>query len=399
LEAYDYYLRGNEYFYRGNTEENFTIADQMYQKAVELDPNFALAYAKLSQVQTAMYWFYYDRTEDRLAKAKESADNALKVKSNLPEAHLALGWYHYQGRLDYERALEEFAIVKQSQPNNSEAIHGSGAAQRRQGNWDQALRNFEKAAKLDPRSPYMAQDLGETYWLMRRYPDAERYLGRTMSLAPDWYVPYWYKVWLYLNWQGSTQKAQEVLHEASVDEIKLQALSVALDEFDGDYQAALDGLLSAPQEFVNDQFRYRPVSLAYAEIYGLMGKRRLEQAYYDSARIVLESKVKEHPEDPRYHSALGIAYAGVGRKNEATREGRKATEMLPVSREAWRGTVLLQDLARIYVMVGDYDSAVNQLEYLLSIPSELSVPLLRLDPKWSPLRDTARFQKLLKQGT
>lgn len=127
-----------------------------------------------------------------------------------------------------------------------------------------------------------------------------------------------------------------------------------------------------------------------------MGDQQAEQAYYESARNILESKIQERPEDARLHSSLGIAYAGLGRKQDAIREGKLAVELLPVARDAWKGLYRIEDLARIYVMVGEFDAAIDQLEYLLSIPGELSIPLLRLDPAWDPLRDHPRFKKLLE---
>ena len=120
------------------------------------------------------------------------------------------------------------------------------------------------------------------------------------------------------------------------------------------------------------------------------------QAAYDSARNILESKIQERPEDARFHSSLGIAYAGLGRKQDAIREGKLAVELLPVTKEAWKGLYRIEDLARIYVMVGEHDLAINKLEKLLSIPSELSIPLLQLDPAWNPLRDHPRFKKLIE---
>jgi serine/threonine-protein kinase len=126
-----------------------------------------------------------------------------------------------------------------------------------------------------------------------------------------------------------------------------------------------------------------------------MGNRQLEQAYYDSARGIVETRIREHPDDPRYRSALGIAYAGLGRKDDAIREGELAVELLPMSKEAWRGAWRVEDLARIYTMVGEYDAAIDQLEILLAVPSNTAVPMLRIDPTWDPLRGHPRFQRLL----
>ncbi len=120
-----------------------------------------------------------------------------------------------------------------------------------------------------------------------------------------------------------------------------------------------------------------------------------EQAYYDSTRSMLETRIQERPDDERYRSALGIAYAGLGRKEDAIREGELAVELLPMSKEAWRGAHRVEDLARIYAMVGEYDAAIDRLESLLAVPSITAVPMLRIDPLWDPLRDNPRFQALL----
>ncbi len=167
--------------------------------------------------------------------------------------------------------------------------------------------------------------------------------------------------------------------------------------FDRNYSAALDQLAHTPAEVIDNQFGYIPRSLWYAQVYKLMGQGDLARAYYDSARVLLEAKLQEDPEDPRYHSTLGIAYAGLGRREEAIREGKLAVEILPLSRDAYYGPHFILDLARIYAMLGEQDAAVDQLELLLSIPSEITVPLLRLDPVWDPLREHPRFQGLVEK--
>jgi serine/threonine protein kinase/tetratricopeptide (TPR) repeat protein len=403
LEAYDYYLRGNDYlFYRGYADAR--IAAQMYEKAVELDSTFALAYAQLSRAQTDLYWFYYDRTTECLARAKIAVDKALQLDPDLPEAHLALGWYHYHGYLDYEQALEQFAIVQKQQPNNADLLLGIAAVQRRQGKFEQAIINFKKASELDPRSSQLAFNAGETYALMRYYTQAEPYFDHAISLTPDWPLPYVYKALLYLSWHGSTEKARAILKKASHSigsaDHPLSVLDlVLLDLLDRKYQEALDRLSFASSEAFEAQFYYIPKAQLYAGIYGLMDRPQLERANYDAARSILEIKIKQRPEDARLHGSLGIAYAGLGRKQEAIREAEKAVELLPVSKEAYRGCFRVKDLAHVYVMVGEYDAAIDRLEFLLSFPGWISIPLLRLDPIWDPLRDHPRFQKLLEGGT
>ena len=129
-----------------------------------------------------------------------------------------------------------------------------------------------------------------------------------------------------------------------------------------------------------------------------MNKKEPAKKYYDEARSILESKIEEQPEDARFHSSLGIAFAGLGRKEDAIREGKLAVELLPVTKEAINGLLKVKNLASIYVMVGEFDAAIDQLEYMLSIPASLSIPLLRLDPAWDPLRDHRRFKRLLEEG-
>ena len=402
MEAYDYYLRGDEYLYRGYLENDFRIAIQMYEKAIELDPTFALAYTRLARAHDKMYWLYHGRSEERLAVEKQAVDKAFQLNPNLPEAHMALGWYYYHGYLDYDRALEQFAIARKSQPNNSKILEGIGYVQRRQGKFEQALVNIKRASELDPLSSVLAMSLTGTFMHLRKYPEAERYCERIILLRPDWDKGYARKAQLHLLWEGKTEKARAVLEEAlqnvkSAENADIFNSLVDVDVFDGNYEEAFDRL-SLKSKDIDNQHYFVPNARRYALISGYMNKNELAKKYYDEARSFLESKIQERPEDARFHSSLGIAYAGLGRKEDALREGKLGVKLLPVSKEAMRGLSRVEDLARIYVMVGEYDEAIDQLEYLLSIPSRLTIPLLRLDPAWDPLRNHPRFKKLIESN-
>jgi serine/threonine-protein kinase len=403
MEAYDYYLRGNEHYNRGYLVNELRSAIRMYEKAVELDQTFALAYAQLSGAHVEMYWFYHDRSKECLSMAKEAVDKAFLLNPDLPEVRVALGQYYYHGHLDYGRALEEFGIARKSQPNNGRLLRFIGYVQRRQGKMEQALVNIKRASQLDPLSCLPTLEVAETLMLLRKYAEAERYYERAISLSSDVPSAYNFKAQLYLLWEGSTEKARAVLEEASQnigslkdDFILLRRVLLAI--FDRDCEKALDRLSIGSSEVFETQFCFIPKAQLYAQVNGLMGKRQLEQDYYESARRILETKMQERPRDARLHSSLGIAYAGLGRKKEAVREGKEALELLPVSKEAWGGLYRIEDLARIYVMTGEFDAAIEQIEFLLSVPGEMSIPLLRLDPAWDPLRDHARFKKLLEGG-
>jgi serine/threonine protein kinase/tetratricopeptide (TPR) repeat protein len=403
IKAYECYLRGNEYIDRSDLENYVSVAVQMYEEAVELDPSFALAYARLSEAHLLMYWFYYDRSRERLAMAKKAVDEALRLNPKLPEVSIALGWYYYQGYLDFDRALEQFAIARKNQPNNSKLFEGIASVQRRQGKFRESLANFEKALSLDPLNKPLYAGAGETLILLRNYSKAENYFDRCLLITPDWPEPYYCKALIRLLSEGSIEKARGILKDAlpkigSVEDPYFVRISVLLDVFDRKYQKALERLSTETSEIIESQFFFIPKSLLYAQIYGFMGNREVEQRYYTSAQTILESKIREDPNDARFHSSLGITYAGLGRKDDAIREGRLAVELLPVTKDAWIGSWRLEDLAHIYTMVGEYDLATEQLEYLLSIPCEVSIPLLRLDPIWDPLRDLPRFQKLIGSG-
>ena len=398
-QAYDYYLRGNEYYNRSYLEIDSRIAIRMYEKAVELDPTFALAYARLSMIHVRMYWFPYDRSKERLALAKQAVDKAFQLNPELPEAHVALGFYHYWGHLDYDHALEQFAIARKSRPNNSSLLSGIGWVQRRQGKFEQALANLKRACELDPLSALLMVQIGETFLLLRKYPEAERYFNRAILWAPDVPTPYGMKVRLYLLWEGTTDKARAVLEKA-LENVKLTENSfinslVTLDVYDRNYQEALDRL-SSKSEDIDSIFSFIPNALRCAQIYRYMGNNQKAKEYYEQAIDILKSKIAEDPNDARFHSSLGIAYAGLCRKEDAIREGKRGFELLPVTKDAWEGLYRVRALAKIYVMVGEYDAAMEKIKYLLSIPGEISVPLLGLDPAWNPLRNHPRFKKLLE---
>jgi len=403
-EAYDYYLRGLVYSARSQTEEDQRNAVQMFAKAVELDSGFTLAYADLSRTHVGMYWFYYDRTEERLAKAKQAVDKAFELSPDSPGAHRAMGWYYYHGLLDYDRALQHFRIALETLKDNSDLLLGIAAVQRRQGKLEEAVADFKKSLDIDPRSATNAYNLAESYVLLRNYIEAVPYLDRAIAISPDWHSPYTLKAKLYVRWLGSTGSAREVLEMAprrpglsTYRYRELVLASILLDVYDGDYQAALDQLSLMTSDAFESQFYFIPIFQLYAQLYGLMGRQELEHVFYDSACGLLETRIQAEPHDARFHSALGIAYAGLGRVQKATSAAEKAVELLPVSDEAYRGYFRAKDLAQVHAMVGETDAAIDGLEFLLSIPGDLSVPLLRLDPTWDPLRDHPRFQALLEK--
>jgi tetratricopeptide (TPR) repeat protein len=169
-----------------------------------------------------------------------------------------------------------------------------------------------------------------------------------------------------------------------------------IDIYEGKYEDALKDISLFKFDVIQTEFYFRLKYLYNATIYGLMNKPELEHAYYDSARIFLKKRIIDFPGDQRLYSSLGIAYAGLGLNEKAISEGEKAVKLLPVSKEAYKGPFLIEDLAQIYVMAGKYDEAIKQIKYLLSIPGFLSTKILELDPRWAPLRNLPEFKKMME---
>lgn len=398
-EAYDNYLRGMEYQHRSNNERDLLVAVEKFSRAVELDPNFAWAYAALSGVHSAVYWEYYDHTEDRLRKTKETAERALALDPDLPEAHAAMGFYYYHGLRDYESARREFDRGLAVEPRNEDLLIGRGSVARRIGMWDDALADIGKSVESDPRATVLLGEYAVTCARVRKYDEAEKYLDRALELAPLSGDAYFNKAEIALLRDGSAAKACGLFNEARSRKIdgsdsRYVYWSVMADECAGRFQDALDGLAAQQANVFPAQEQYIPRDLFQARLCGFLGRAKDARGHYDAARLILEKEAGKHPEDPRVHSSLGIVYAGLGRKEEAIREGKTATGLLPVSRDALIGPLFVRDLAEIYAMVGERRAAVEQLGYLLSIPSETSVPYCRIDPAWTPLHGDPEFRKL-----
>jgi tetratricopeptide (TPR) repeat protein len=395
-EAYDYYLRGNDYFERGYGERTLRVAEEMYEKALRLDPGFASAWAGLSQVHDGLYWFYYDRSDKRLAAVKETAERSLRLEPDLPAAHVAMGFYYYHGLLDYDRALKEFAIALER--GHRSVAAAIGFVQRRQGKWPEALANLQKAFALDPRSATLAWEVAGTHWVLRSYAEAERYVRRAIELGPEQAGPYGYLAAVYLSWKGDRAAIRKAIAEG-LTRVSADEIVPTLSQF-GFWQVLLiaaeeDSTLrvSPPKRsFGSDTAAYFEWRAALA---GAGRQGRLQQIYADSARVLLEARVKSRPEDPVFHGRLGIAYAILGRKPDAVREGKAGVELLPLAKDANHGVFPIYFLARIYAMVGEQEAAVEQLGFLLSVPSFLSIPWLRADPTWDLIRANPGFKKLI----
>ncbi|UCC83882.1 MAG: hypothetical protein JSW46_02810, partial [Gemmatimonadota bacterium] len=360
LEAYDYYLRGQD-LVRSRSASWTEAAARSFTHAIELDPEFALAYARLSFVNAWVYW-WTDRTEEPLARAWSAAESALRIDPDLAEGHLALALLHYWGERDYDDALRELDLALRAKPNDSEILYWTATVLRRAGKFEEAETKYLRATELDPLSVVVWTELGRTQRYLRKFEAAEETWRRRATLlrlgvtSGEIAVQLWGK--------GSTAGARRLIEERSAVAPWRSLFLIALCE--RRYSAALE-VLAVDLPDVREQPAWVILpALFRGQVYALMNDEERSKAEYDSARMILEPLLQERPDDDRLHAALGIAYAGLGRKTEAIEEGRRATELMPLTLDALNGSNRLIDLAEIYSVVGEVDAAIDVLEQVLS---------------------------------
>ena len=400
-QAYDYYLRGKEYFDRtgGQGEADLRTSEELYHKALDLDPQFALAWAALARTHDDMFWFFYDRTDARLALEREAAERALRLAPSLPEGHISLGYYHYHGRLNYDAALKEFELARGGRPSDSQVLAAIAFVQRRQGKWQEAYRNLKEAAVLDPRSFFVLREAGLTAMQLKDFPEAERYLTRAVTLVPDEPQGYGGMAMLYFLWTGDQKKVREQIR-TGLDRVGVERLMPQMYRGGagslivlGVEDSARAALHAVPRRaFGVDTALYY---LFNAELYRYDGAAQPARAYADSARVLLERLQQVRPDEWLYRSQLGAANALLGRRTAAIEEARSAVEVLPLEKDALGGQVPIWLLATTYAMLGEKDSAVAQLRTLLALPALVTTASLRVDPAMAPLRGYPAFEQLV----
>jgi serine/threonine-protein kinase len=402
LPAYDAYLKGRSYEQRArlNVEpQSMTIARQMYEKAIEEDSSFALAWARLAQ--THLYLYERDRTDTtHRVSARSAAERALRLAPDLPEAHAALGDYLWEAEEDASSASARYVAALSRDPRNPELLAAYGFNQWVRGYRDSAVTTLERATALDPRSAERALWMAEGYTASGRYADAVRSYDRAIDLAPDQYFAYFNKAQALLIWRGDVDGARATMQqaEARIGKVEfVKKMCVACFDWTGplaaDYERVLDQL-DLTSFSSRDSANYYAARAWRAYMRGDAAKQRV---YWDSARVVTERFVRLRPDDAYFHRRLAMVYAGLGRGADAEREQLR---YLNIRRER-RDTFALRpdaalDAAVSLVVLGRRDAAIDSLRVALSDPSYhwISPALLRVDPVWTPLRSNPRFQQL-----
>lgn len=397
-EAYLLFVQAHDYAGRRDMFRDTSLKPEpLFEQAIKLDPNFAQAYAGLSMVES---WAYhsFDPAPARREKARFNANEALRLQPDLPEGHLALGFCYYYGDRDYERALIEFDIARRGLPNESQAFLAIGAIQRRQGKWVESTANLEKAAALDPKNEHTVMNLAYSYLAQRNFEAADKTIDRLIATSPQSFQARGVKGFIALQSKGDLSVAEKVFSSIPPDTdpgimtmvrfwvLRLQrkfpeALEV-VQQFRGD---VLQNTRTAPS----------PKAFLEGEIYRLQGDEAKARSAFEQARVVSDQLLSAAPENAERHGQHGLILAGLGQKQEAIAEGKRAVELLPESEDAFAGPQIATVLAQIYTWTGEFDEAFRLLDHLLVAPNGVTVPMLKLDPAWDPLRKDPRFQALI----
>jgi tetratricopeptide (TPR) repeat protein len=397
-DAYLLFIQAHDYANRLDQFRDISLkAEELFEQAIKLDPKFAAAFAGLSKVQS---WLYHESepTPARRERARRNAEEALRLQPNLPEGHLALGFSYYYGDRDYERALAEFEIAKRDLPNQAEAYMAIGAIQRRQGKWAESTANLEKAATLDPKNVKILINLGSSYVALRNFEAADKTVDRAIAIAPQSFATIGYKAYLATlkgDLTGAERQLSSISPESDPNGIVTWARFWVLT-----LQRKFPEALAVAQKFpgeilLTENTAPAPKALLEGIIHQLQGDKEKAQPAFEHARLVSEKSLREAPEDPARHAQHGLILAALGRKQEALAEGKRAVELLPESQDALAGPRIAASLAQIYTLTGQFDEAFRLIDHLLGIPSPLTIPLLKLDPAWDPLRKDPRFQVLI----
>jgi TolB-like protein len=406
--AYDSYLRGRALeagspFDKSNVER----AIQAYQEAVKLDPSFVLAWVRLSCAQSGYYWLGYDPSPARLAAAKDAVDRAVALDPDLPETHLALGYYRYYGQRDFTGGLAEFQQAEKGLPNNVDVIEAIGLIQRRLGHWDEAIVALRRAIELDPRDINAYNILAVTYSALRRFPEALATVDRALAWEPANTDALGVKAFVF--WAtGDLQAVEPLLANPGIEPLVpgvgspvrgVQAL------FQRRYAAAIEILSSAvaaktKRDEPSDYEKFL-LGLTQQRAGDVAAARATYQSAAQDLQRDLEKVVPGSYAATVTHAFLGQAYAGLGEAAPAIVEGQKAMAMGPTSKDPFEGPWREENRARIDALLGDADHAIPILKRLLQIPygGAITPALLRLDPMFDPLRNDPRFQKLVASPT
>jgi len=397
--AYDLYLRALLLVGRSA----LLTADQIRQgvswldEAVALDPSFARAYALLAYLHNDAHWFGHDPSDERRRLVGANVEMALKLEPDLPEAHVAKAMHLYHGSLDYEAALRELEIAQGVAPGNASIHFWRGNVYRRQGRWEEATANYERAERLDPLNPFFLQIFAEHLMVLRRYDEADSAYQRVVRLDPESTSARLEAALARFRRTGDLAVWRQTLAQipAEVDPDCLvsgdRARVAGLERRFDDALAAVEACKPSLVRAVGSQQVPREYRVALARWQGT-GRPPPEAV---KARTILENMLAARPDQASVRMRLAYTLVMLGDRERALKEADRALAAMPLSRDAFGGTMLLRTAAGLHANAGAEERALDELEQLIRMPAGVHVQELKLDPVWDPLRSNPRFQKLI----
>jgi len=403
LAAHDLYIRAKTLIASSVLStpqaESLFEAVRLLNQAVERDPGFALAYYQLAEAHDVIYLQGIDHTPARLAMANGAIQSLTRLRPNSGEAHLALAKHLYWCYHDYDRAREELTLAQKSLPNDPTPFQILGYIDRRQGRWPESTKNLERAIELDPQNSAFLEQIARSYQCLRRYADAERALDRAIALVPKDAAMRARRAEIELHWHADARPLvsmiQAIIAKDSREATNIAEFSLLGSLCDRDFDAALRALAALPIDGCHRETILFPRVWCEGIVAQMRGDKVAARAAFSSARNEMAKLVREQPAYPEALCALGMADAALGNKEDAIREGRRAVELLPVTKDAIIGPLLVQNLALIYAWTGEKDLAFEQLSAAAKLPGYLSYGELRLHPDWDSLRSDPRFDKIV----
>ena len=404
-QAYDLFLKGEFEQRVANSNfrpEAFDQSARWYKEAIARDPNFALAIAQLAICQLRRHWLTEPVSEADLMEAGRLAKQAVMLAPDLPEAHVAVGLFHYYGFREYEQALTEFQRALELRPNYSLALQFIAFVHRRQGKWDWTVDELKKAIVQDPGDPYVQGGLAETYVFLRMWKEAQDVAQHALTIDPHEATAMRMLLLSSLNRTGNAQEPLRLLATFPPDDLLLPNTGM-FDMVIGtrgetfvlarDFKAALQACEVGAVAATNKWQRFA----AKAGIRVLAGDAAGAQSDAEKARELLEARLREHPQDFRALRALSWVYLALNRKSDALNIAQRTLDLLPSEKDAVLGSGNLAALAEIQAQTGAATEAVQNLKKLLSIPAgeTISIARLKVDPVWDPIRNDPGFQQLL----
>ncbi|HEU5247165.1 MAG TPA: hypothetical protein VFU09_08760, partial [Candidatus Udaeobacter sp.] len=384
---------------RNGLKANLLQGADLLNQAVARDPSFVQAYCQLGFAHDQLYFLGFDHTPARLALAEAAIERASRLDPNGGETRLARARNRYHGHLDYDSALAELKDAQRILPNDARIFRMIGYVQRRQGRWQESIQNLERSRDLDPRNTETVQEIALSYGVLRRYTEEKSVLDRALAIEPNDVSTKAALAAVQFHWKADTRPLRQTIdflgaaNAGAWSSAADEALSCALA--DRDVSMTKNVLNTIGDTPLTDYSVHLNPLIIEGVIARMTGNNDHAHAMFAAARAEQEKTVQAEPNYGPALCVLGLIDAGLGQKEEALREGRRAVELVPVEKDALVGPTMIKYLAMIAAWIGDKDLACEQLALAVRTPSTVSYGQLKLLPCWDPLRGDPRFEKII----